>query len=60
MRGVSVHLAPSGRSGILIDQVFFFSTFIANAIDCPSGAHVTFAGDSSTCVTCEVAPSASM
>ncbi|MND03674.1 hypothetical protein D3C83_236200 [compost metagenome] len=60
MRGVSTHLAPSGRSGILIDQTFFFSTFIANAIDWPSGDHVTFAGDSVRCVICDVAPSASM
>ncbi len=60
MRGVSVHFAPSGRSGILIDQTFFFSTFIAKAIDWPSGDHDTLAGDSVTCVICDVAPSASM
>ena len=60
MRGVSIHLAPSGRSGILIGHAVFFSTFIANAIDCPSGDHVTLAGDSVRWVICEVDPSASM
>ena len=60
MRGVSVHFAPSGRSVILIGHVFFFSTFIVNAIDWPSGDQFTFDGDSSTWVICDVAPSASM
>ena len=60
MRGVSTHFAPSGRSGILIDQMFFFSTFMVKAIDWPSGAQVTLPGDSRTCVICDTAPSASM
>ena len=60
MRGRFDPLGALGRSGILIDQTFFFSTFIAKAIDWPSGDHVTLAGDSSTCVTCDTAPSASM
>jgi len=35
-------------------------TSIVKASERPSGAHVRFAGVSLTCVTCEVAPSASI
>ncbi len=60
MRGASVHLAPSGARGILIGHVFFCSTIIVNAMAVPSGDHAGVVGVFSTCVTCEMAPSASM
>src|SRR5688572_14407251 len=60
MRGDSTHFAPRGADGILIGQLSLFGTFIVNAIHFPSGDHARSVGDSFRCVTCDVAPSASI
>src|SRR6267143_4884892 len=60
MRGAGVHFAPSGAAGMLIFHGVSLFTSIVNATDRLSGDHVRLAGVSVTCVTCEVAPSASI
>src|SRR5512145_114539 len=47
IRGVSTHLAPSGRAGMRIDHVSRFGTSIVNAIDLPSGVQTRLDGLSS-------------
>ena len=60
MRGAGVHLAPSGGMGMLIFHGVSLFTSIVNASDLPSGDQLTLFGVSLTCVTCELAPSASI
>src|SRR6188508_217683 len=60
MRGGSVHFAPDGAFGILIGHEFRCSTSAVNESCVPSGDQASPPGACSTCVTCEVAPSASI
>src|ERR1700694_4410677 len=60
MRGAGVHLAPSGAAGMLIFHGVSLLTSIVKASERPSGDHVRLAGVSLRCVTCDVAPSASI
>src|SRR5215831_938723 len=61
MRGLAVHLAPFGASGMSIRHATFFGTTELNPIHLPSGDQRMSAGPSvSSVVTCEVAPSASI
>src|SRR6266849_5358886 len=60
MRGAGVHFAPSGAAGMLIFQGVSLLTSIVKASERPSGDQLRFAGVSLTCVTCDVAPSASI
>src|SRR5216117_2315342 len=59
-RGAGVHFAPSGAAGMLIFQGVSLFTSIVNASERPSGDQLRLAGFSLTCVTCDVAPSASI
>src|SRR5207247_7427426 len=60
MRGAGVHFAPSGAIGIEIFHGVSLFTSIVNASERPSGDQLRFEGFSLTCVTCDVAPSASI
>ena len=52
MRGAGVHFAPFGSGGIEIGHFSCSGVNIENAIDLPSGDHLTLRGVSVTCVTC--------
>ena len=58
--GDSVHVAPSGRFGRLIDQLSFWSTIIVKETPEPSGDQAMFDGVFSTRVICVTAPSSSI
>ena len=58
--GASVHLAPLGAAGMAMRQLSCVGTAIVKASCLPSGDHSSDDGASVRCVTCEVAPSASI